>query len=181
MKSSSSLIPWTCGLSLAAMLGFGVNHWFAVRDLVATAAHTTPGERKAIPAQAAPVNQVPASPAVAPASPAAAPEASTPAVAQNNSKSSGSTVSLETKEQREFFSMLVDKMTALERQNQDLRDQIAETNRDLINIQFRQDTQSQQFRPLKITNETPTSDNGDGTPGVLPPRAIVPGGDLPRN
>lgn len=51
-------------------------------------------------------------------------------------------------------------------QNKYLRDQIAETNRDMMELQFRVDSQSDQFRPLQVTEEI----TYDPTIGVLPPR-----------
>ena len=62
-------------------------------------------------------------------------------------------------------------------QNRDLKNQIAETNRELMDVQFRLDTHAEGFRPLNVANETiaeayPTiADDGnfDIAPGLLPP------------
>lgn len=57
-----------------------------------------------------------------------------------------------------------------DRVQQDLRDQVAETNRDLMEIQFRVDSHSREFRPLRSVQDSPYAD----TPGVLPPREVSP-------
>lgn len=91
---------------------------------------------------------------------------------------------------KEFFQGMLDELRALKQENKDLRDQVAETNRDLMEVQFRLDTHSQEFRPLKLKNDDsigdPTADRPiatqprDAESGVLPPRAIVPGLELPQ-
>ncbi len=53
-------------------------------------------------------------------------------------------------------------------QNGYLRDQIAETNRDMMELQFRVDSHSEQFRPLEVADEL----TYDPTIGVLPPRDL---------
>ena len=57
-------------------------------------------------------------------------------------------------------------------QNGMLRDQIAETNRELMTLQFQVDTHSDQFRPLNVKEyDEPSSINGFEADaiGVLPP------------
>jgi hypothetical protein len=53
----------------------------------------------------------------------------------------------------------------MHRGQENLRDQVAETNRDLMELQFRVDSHSESFRPLRATQE---SEIPAGT-GVLPP------------
>jgi len=68
---------------------------------------------------------------------------------------------------------------ALENQNRDLVDQIAETNRDMMKLEFRVDTHSESFRPLPTSEEHGDTTFDDG-PGVLPPRAdpvFLPSGE----
>jgi septal ring factor EnvC (AmiA/AmiB activator) len=72
--------------------------------------------------------------------------------------------------QREFFKSLLDELKAVRKQNQELHDQVAETNRDLMELQFRVDTHSESFRPLKVTSEAGTLQNE--LSGVLPPKAL---------
>ncbi|MGC4017640.1 MAG: hypothetical protein QM755_24455 [Luteolibacter sp.] len=195
----SSLVPGICGLALTAMVAVGGNHWYQVRQQVASwqATHQLPALQipvsspDSIPAPATapsldspklqgPSNQIAAQqsrPAPAPA-PAAAPSPAPTGVASTTSAPA-----------KEFFQGLVNQMKALQQENKDLRDQVAETNRDLMEVQFRLDTHSQEFRPLKIKNDDsigdptadrPISQSRERDPGVLPPRAIVPGLELPQ-
>ncbi|MCU0796859.1 MAG: hypothetical protein MUF31_13100 [Akkermansiaceae bacterium] len=74
-------------------------------------------------------------------------------------------------------------LTELMEQNRGLRDQIAEANRDIMDLQFRTDTFSEQFRPLNATQTDEifesqgVLDSGNGLTdeqlrediGVLPP------------
>jgi uncharacterized membrane protein YccC len=54
--------------------------------------------------------------------------------------------------------------------NRDLRSQIAETNRDLMELRFQVDTHSEQFRPLNTVEEPIEElDAYDTSIGVLPP------------
>ncbi len=62
---------------------------------------------------------------------------------------------------------IVDLFERMQNQQEELRDQVAEANRDLMELQFQVDTHSQSFRPLKATQE-PSSSIPSG-PGVLPP------------
>jgi len=61
-------------------------------------------------------------------------------------------------------------MASVENQNRDLLDQLAETNRDLMKLEFRIDTHSESFRPLPLDVSSPFSKVDENT-GVLPPRA----------
>lgn len=61
-------------------------------------------------------------------------------------------------------------MESLQNQNRDLLDQLAETNRDLMKLQFRVDTHSESFRPLPVSEDRPFTSLDDEL-GVLPPRA----------
>ena len=60
-------------------------------------------------------------------------------------------------------------MEALQNQNRDLLDQVAETNRDVMKLEFRVDTHSESFRPMPVNEERLDTSFEDG-PGVLPPR-----------
>ncbi len=61
-------------------------------------------------------------------------------------------------------------MASMETQNRDLLDQLAETNRDLMKLEFRVDSHSESFRPLPVSEDQPFSSLADDL-GVLPPRA----------
>lgn len=75
-------------------------------------------------------------------------------------------------QQKEFYEALIQKMASMENQNRDLLDQLAETNRDIMKLEFRVDTHSQSFRPLPVSEAQPFSSlNTDVGIGVLPPRA----------
>jgi hypothetical protein len=150
MKSTA--IPLTCSMALIAMLAAGLSQWWSVNQLVAAVSGTHPKQIQ--------VN-VPAMPSMARAAetnPVAAPET----VAQGSPK-------LGTASEK-FFEAMLAEMKSLKQQNQDLKDQVAETNRDMMEVQFRLDSYSESFRPLKIAPE-PDTTHDDG-PGVLPPRAI---------
>jgi len=71
---------------------------------------------------------------------------------------------------QEFYEALLTRMETLQSQNRDLLDQLAETNRDLMKLEFRVDTHSESFRPLPVSEER-WDTTIDAGPGVLPPRA----------
>ena len=148
----SSLIPISCSLVLATLSGAALSHWWSLREFASTL--TAPPAR---PTAHAPLNTCPppalpslpsstalvASQAVPPAKPAAA--------------------------QKEFFELLLDEMKQLKQTNLTLRDQMAETNRDLMQLEFRVDTQSASFRPLPVTEnlsilDTSSLDTSDPNP-----------------
>jgi hypothetical protein len=85
--------------------------------------------------------------------------------------------------QQQFYQELIREMQQLRTQNRDLLNQVAETNRDLMKLEFRVDTHSEQFRPLPVAEDRigttfgtgPDIDSGtsfDEGPGLLPPRAL---------
>jgi hypothetical protein len=156
----ASVVPVICSIALTGMLGAGATHWWSVRQLVALAGKL-PSQRPTEAIQAKPPAIATPTPVVAPVVPAPAPPAP-PVVAKTESGPG--------KSEREFFSSLVDELKAVRQQNQELRDQVAETNRDLMELQFRVDTHSESFRPLKVTSE-PASLQSEVS-GVLPPKAL---------
>lgn len=155
MKSST--LPILCGATLAAMSAAGASHWWTVRQTVAIfnsgipiPAHS-PAE-KAKPAEATPAEK--------PAGGQQLAQAPRPQPGQAPTDAS----------QKKFYEALVSKMENLQNQNRDLLDQMAETNRDLMKLEFRVDTHSESFRPLPVSEERIETSFDDG-PGVLPPRA----------
>ena len=130
-----------CGLALAAMSAAGFSHWWSLEQF-ANAIQT--GLPAASPAKPAGLTLL----AQAPQHPAPATDAS----------------------QKKFFEALVSKMEKLQNQNQDLLDQMAETNRDVMKLEFRVDTHSESFRPMPVSEER-LDTSFDSGPGVLPPRA----------
>jgi hypothetical protein len=164
MKSTA--IPLTCSLALVAMLAASLSQWWAVNQLVLAVGGTMPRQMHSVmppvsaPTQAAASSKILNTPAIADAQQGPAYE--------------------------KFFESLVGKLNAVEKrnvlveqQNQDLRDQIAATNNDIMEIQFRLDSHSESFRPLKYSPETKIAPdaNPDDGPGVLPPRA-KPAGEM---
>ena len=144
-----STLPFICGLALAAMVAAGASHWWSVRQFAAAIHTGLPATSPTIPA--GPTPTAPAAPkliAQAPKHPAPATDAS----------------------QNKFYEALVSKMEKLQNQNQDLLDQMAETNRDVMKLEFRVDTHSESFRPMPVREER-LDTSFDSGPGVLPPRA----------
>lgn len=150
---SSSTVPLICGVALAAMSAAGVTHWMSVRDFVAA---MESGASSAVrsPQPAAEVPE--AGDSLLP--PVETPEVEAPLAMGDLS------------DQQEFFRDLVAEIRSLRQENHDLKDQIGETNRDLMKLEFRVDTHSESFRPLNLTAEPEDTTYDDG-PGVLPPRA----------
>lgn len=78
-------------------------------------------------------------------------------------------VSLSDDQQKKLFDSLMARLESLQNQNRDLLDQVAETNRDLMKLEFRVDTHSESFRPLTVEDPIEDATYQDVT-GVLPPR-----------
>lgn len=147
-----------CGIALAAMSAAGFSHWWSVRQFVSAINSQSPISTP-LPRQA---------PASIPASPHNAAPLLTLTPASPTSLATDAA-------QKEFYEALIAKMENLQNQNRDLRDQVAETNRDVMKLEFRVDTHSESFRPMPI-NQDRLDTSFDSGPGVLPPRAEpVPG------
>lgn len=71
---------------------------------------------------------------------------------------------------RELNRRLVAVVERMQGEQENLRDQIAEANRDLMELQFRIDTHSESFRPLRTAPDADPRPVGGG--GVLPPLEI---------
>lgn len=146
-----STVPLICGAALAVMSAAGFSHWWSVRQFVAVISAGLPVSAPAKPAD---------SPQAKPAAPkllAQAQKDPTPAPATDAA-------------QKKFYEALVAKMESLQNQNRDLLDQMAETNRDVMKLEFRVDTHSESFRPMPVSEER-SDTSFDNGPGVLPPRA----------
>ena len=153
MKTST--IPVICSCALTAMATAGLSHWWSVRQFIAAMDAGLPiatlPRQTLHPAPALPVApplKVPAALATNPS-----PQAPAPGTAQ-----------------KAFYEALIAKMERLQNQNRDLLDQLAETNRDLMKLEFRVDTHSESFRPMPVSEDRPYT-SVDDEPGVLPPRA----------
>jgi hypothetical protein len=152
MKTSTA--PLICGIALAAMSAAGFSHWWSVNSFVAVVDAGLP-----IPVPATPAPKPQVLPAPKPAAPAT--------LAAHTPKPSSAP---DEATQKKFYESLIAKMESIQNQNRDLLDQVAETNRDVMKLEFRVDTHSESFRPLPVNEERLDTSFDDG-PGVLPPRA----------
>lgn len=150
-----STVPMICGAALVAMLTAGISHWCSVRQFVSAIHAGLPVAAVAAPS-AKPVDSVPAK-AAAPGLLAQAPKTPQPAPVTDATE-------------KKFYETLIARMESLQNQNRDLLNQVAETNRDMMNLNFRVDTFSDSFRPMPVSEDRPDMSFADG-PGVLPPRA----------
>lgn len=149
-------MPMICGLALAAMTAAGFSHWWSVRQFVAaiqTGLPVLPHSRQ--------VTQ--------PANPAGA-YTPAPILLTRQLPPNPTPLSSNEADQKKFYEALIAKLESFQNENRDLRDQIAETNRDVLNLGFRVDTHSESFRPMPV-NEDRGDTSFDNGPGVLPPRA----------
>ena len=149
MKTST--LPIICGTALAAMSTAAISHWWSVRQFITLV-------DSGLPVITAPA--VLTKPSAAPAKPLEKP--AQPIAAKTPKPEVG---------QKEFYETLISKIESLQNQNRDLLDQMAETNREVMKLEFRVDTHSEQFRPMPITEDRPFTTSLEEEPGVLPPRA----------
>lgn len=166
---SPTNVFFACGVALAAMSGAVANHWWAVFQLVAsmeaTPVHASPAAPAVMPV-------VPAVPAVVPPpAPSIPPEVPVPVPVMVAAPEPVADPA-----QKEFFEALLEEIRNLRGENRDLRDQMAETNRDVMKLEFRVDTHSASFRPLPVAEDRfeTTFDNTfdprlPSEFGVLPP------------
>jgi hypothetical protein len=143
----------TCCVALVAMSAAGFSHWWSV-DAFVTAVNAGLPAPIAAPSAAKPV-ETPA--------PEPTPSAT---LAVRTAKA---TAAPDETAQKKFYESLITKMEAIQNQNRDLLDQVAETNRDVMKLEFRVDTHSESFRPMPVNEERIDMTLEDG-PGVLPPR-----------
>lgn len=154
----SPLPPILCGTLLAAIIAAGASHFWSVEKFVSTFP-VIPSFRL-IPADLeipSPVRTRP-DPVVIP---------------QPIAKVANSKAQTEQPHSAEFFEELIQELRNLRNENRALNNQIAETNRDVMKMQFQIDTHSESFRPLPASPERGDTSYGldFGLPGVLPPRA----------
>lgn len=159
MKTAT--LPVICTCALTAMSAAGLSHWWSVRQVIAAMGpgltlSAAPANPHPSPQPAAPPRETRLNPpALATTAVPQAPVIQAPAV---------------TAAQKAFYEAMIAKMEGLQNQNRDLLDQLAETNRDLMKLEFRVDTHSESFRPMPVSEDRPYTSNDD-EPGVLPPRA----------
>lgn len=158
-----SLVPIACGTALALMAGATAAHWCSVRDMVKLAG--------AQPAPRTPPSSRPQAPASLPDEGPSREAKEFLAKARDDSEkkspqpsSSLASVSSNTDVRIEKLLHLLEGTVE---ENRRLRENQAETNRDLMELQFRVDMYDGEFRPLKVEEEPAPYD--DGSSGVLPP------------
>lgn len=162
----SSTPVYLCVASLSAMLGAGVSHFWSVQSFSSQFSQENPPVffLPSLPSLPAPAPQPVAPKAAAPApktKPAAPQPLASAPVPMNSS-------------QQEFFNTLLTELKQIKNENQDLRDLMGETNRDVMKLAFRVDTHSESFRPLPAAEDNSNTSLAlpdDDLPGVLPPRA----------
>ena len=148
--------PIICGTLLAAMMAAGFSHYWSVREFVANYP-TMPAVRllpDSSPAQQlAPTRDY--KPSILPAPLAA-------------TSSQGESTAM-----RGMFQEMLDELRRIKEERNALMDQLGETNRDVMRLQFQVDSHSRSFRPLPTSEERNDTTFGmdDELPGVLPPRA----------
>ena len=156
MKSHT--LPLICGVAVAAMCAAGISHWWSVRQFMVVMNHSpAPAARPSPPVPSAPAGREPRSHSRNP------PQAPKPIPARTAAAAPPA-------EQQKFYDALITRMESLQNQNRDLLDQLAETNRDLMKLEFRVDSHSASFRPLPVSEDQPFT-SLDSDIGVLPPRA----------
>ena len=162
------LTPISCIGALACMLAAGASHWWSVQQF-STAIHS-------IQPPAANAPAAPTTPERATGKPAVPGETTAPTAPHAPLPDYPATppVGEPLAMQQQFYQELISEMQQLRGQNRDLLNQVAETNRDLMNLEFRVDTHSDQFRPLPVAEDAFNASFGTGFddgPGLLPPRA----------
>lgn len=151
-------LPILCGTALAIMAGAAGSHFASVRERVALAGAGIP--------------HAPGSPMFAAA--AAAPHDTGSMIAELLRQNEAMERHLASRGQKPpaptaaaELNVVLGELVAI---NRDLRSQIAETNRDLMELRFQVDTHSEQFRPLNTVQEPVEElDPYDPSIGVLPP------------
>jgi len=158
MKNAT--IQGVCCLALTLMTGAVAAHWQMVRKTMELASQLP--RPQAVNSSAAPIAQE--DPAVKAARQilAEAKAASTSATSRTEPISTASNAAQDARIER-----LISSCETLMAQNAELKNQVAETNRDLMALQFQVDSHSESFRPLKIPEESTARPAGTG---VLPPR-----------
>lgn len=164
----NTVIPAVCSLALVGMSAAVCSHWWSVLECTQALSATTGGGTitLSLPPLAPPAP--PAALATATPAPAADPAPSAaPAAKPDLAQMAEPTVA-----QREFYEAMLDEMRQIKKENLALRDQVAETNRDIMKLEFRVDTHSESFRPLPAAAPEPE-------PEVLLPAPDDGGGLLP--
>ncbi len=153
-------LPILCGTALAIMAGAAGSHFASVRQMVALAE----------------AGMMPASDVSQPAPEVAEPLDAHTMIAELRRQNAAMENHLYSRRQgpepvaangSADLNQVLAELVAI---NRELRSQIAETNRDLMELRFQVDTHSEQFRPLNTIDEPVEElDPYDTSIGVLPP------------
>jgi hypothetical protein len=130
-------IPIICTLALTVMTAFFVKAWWPIRDMGC--------DFKAIQPRTFASIAVPVVPRIEIKKPAPATVVTKPEQAPPDAES----VTIDKK----TLDSLIAEIQRLGKSNETLRDQLAELNRDLMQLEFRVDTHSESFRPLPVNEE----------------------------
>ncbi|MBK1882590.1 hypothetical protein JIN85_09195 [Luteolibacter pohnpeiensis] len=156
MKSTTP--PIVCSVALAAMAAAGTSHWWSVRQMLSNPLLSIQETPVTFPI-----------PSVSNTVKAAASNATDSMSEAKHALPDDLTTT--SSAQEKFYQNLVAELKELRTQNQDLRDQIAETNRDVMKLEFRVDTHSESFRPLPVSEDR-FDTTFESNSGILPPRAL---------
>lgn len=162
-----AVVPVSCSLVLVSLAAAGASHWWSVRQLAAISGSSlpVPSPTKDFQKSAPSVLDSKASAEVT--------KVSTPVPLAEQPPSAASEVALQ--KMLELNQKTLEEVKRLSKENRDLRDQMAETNRDLMKLEFRVDTHSESFRPLPAGSDQPYTtldvnrlDSNLDSGGVLP-------------
>ena len=149
-------IPIICTLALTVMTAFFVKAWWPIRDMGCDFRAIQPRTFASIAVPVVPRIEIKKT---APAVVAIKPEQAPP---------DAESVSIDKK----TLDSLVAEIQRLGKSNESLRDQLAELNRDLMQLEFRVDTHSESFRPLPVNEEqiaTTSEEPLEEEASLLPP------------
>ena len=169
-----SLIPIACSIALALMAGAAAAHWCSVRDMVRLAGvmpMQPPSEKHGLPAPQDNIKTRQAEALLAEARGALKKPVTNPSNTPVKAPSQASAGGGEDRFERLLSAMegMVGENQRMQEENRRLRESQAETNRDLMELQFRVDMYDGEFRPLKVEEDAAPYDDGSGGIGVLPP------------
>ena len=166
MNTLINRIPTICGIAMIAMIAAAATHRLSINSLLtmaqdpATMSPTRDADQPSDPTQQLIAELRQQNNLL---------ENALPADQQRQSAHSMNRLAAHTKntspEVRQILAELVE-------MNRELRNQVAETNRDLMELQFQVDTHSDQFRPLNVTNpviESRDEPADSSAISVLPP------------
>ncbi|WP_411825956.1 hypothetical protein [Luteolibacter sp. AS25] len=148
--------PILCGTLLAAFMAAGISHFWSVEQFIATYPATL--DMKLVPVSE-PVEL-----------PQNSPMPSAPSFGKQLAMIPAETNESSTELEAAVLTMYGE-LKEIRKERDTLVNQLAETNRDIMKMQFQIDTHSESFRPLPTQERDPMFFEPDYNGGVLPPRA----------